>query len=130
MYLDEVFNNFLGTLQHVPDIRINNPGLEQGKYVNDRSRHYAAKSVVVGGGDGSNGCNTLTLQKPDLELIERSSGPEYGTVNEGFRSGLTVEGYGGGGYGGGAGGQGPRGGGGGGGRGRGGPGGNRGPAGR
>ena len=105
MYLDEVFNNFLGTLQHVPDIRINNPGLEQGKYVNDRSRHYAAKSVVVGGGDGSNGCNTLTLQKPDLELIERSSGPEYGTVNEGFRSGLTVEGYGGGGYGGGGGGH-------------------------
>ena len=98
MYLDEVFNNFLGTLQHVPDIRINNPGLEQGKYVNDRSRHYAAKSVVVGGGDGSNGCKTtLTLQKPDLELIERSSGPEYGTVNEGFRSGSTVEGYWGGG---------------------------------
>lgn len=96
MYLDEVFNNFLGTLQHVPDIRINNPGLEQGKYVNDRSRHYAAKSVVVGGGDGSNGCKTtLTLQKPDLELIERSSGPEYGTVNEGFRAGSTVEGYGG-----------------------------------
>lgn len=96
MYLDEVFNNFLGTLQHVPDIRINNPGLEQGKYVNDRSRHYAAKSIVVGGGDGGSGCKTtLTLQKPDLELIKRSSGPEYGTVNEGFRSGSTVEGYGG-----------------------------------
>ena len=95
MYLDEVFNNFLGTLQHVPDIRINNPGLEQGKYVNDRSRHYAAKSIVVGGGDGGNGCKTLTLQKPDLELIKRSSGPEYGTVNEGFRAGSTVEGYGG-----------------------------------
>ena len=106
MYLDEVFNNFLGTLQHVPDIRINNPGLEQGKYVNDRSRHYAAKSIVVGGGggngDGRNGCKTtLTLQKPDLDLIERSSGPEYGTVNEGFRYGSTVEGYGGGGGGGG-----------------------------
>jgi hypothetical protein len=100
MYLDEVFNNFLGTLQHVPDIRINNPGLEQGKYVNDRSRHYAAKSIIVGGGggdgDGGNGCKTLTLQKPDLELIERSSGPEYGTVNEGFRAGSTVEGYWGG----------------------------------
>jgi len=94
MYLDEVFNNFLGTLQHAPDIRINNPGLEQGKFVNNRARYYAGKNVITTtmGPDGSCKFATLTMQKPDLDLIERSSGPEYGTVMEGFTGGSIIEG--------------------------------------
>jgi hypothetical protein len=93
MYLDEVFNNFLGTLHDAPDIRIDNPGLEQGKFVNNRARYYDGKIVPTTNGD----CKvaTITMQKPDLDLIERSSGPEYGTVMEGFIGGSVVEGYGG-----------------------------------
>lgn len=94
MYLDEIFNNFLGTLQHAPDIRIDNPGLEQGKFVNDRARYYSGKNVsaTTTTADGSCKAGTITLQKPDLELIERSSGPEYGTITEGFTGGSTIEG--------------------------------------
>ena len=94
MYLDEIFNNFLGTLQHAPDIRIDNPGLEQGKFVNDRARYYAGKIVptTMTTADGECKAGTITMQKPDLELIERSSGPEYGTVMEGFMGGSIIEG--------------------------------------
>jgi len=101
MYLDEVFNNFLGTLRHVPDIRIDNPNLEQGKFVNDRTRYYAGKVVptMITTESGECKVSTVSMQKPDLELIERSSGPEYGTVMEGFKQGSTVEGLTGGGSG-------------------------------
>ena len=99
MYLDEVFNNFLGTLHHAPDIRIDNPGLEQGKFVNNRARYYDGKIVPTTIPTVNGDCKvaTITMQKPDLDLIERSSGPEYGTVMEGFIGGSVVEGYGGGG---------------------------------
>ena len=93
MYLDEVFNNFLGTLRATPDIRFNNPSLEQGKFVNDRSRYYSGKSLLVstdGSIDGSARTTPITVQKPDLELIERSSGPEFGTIVEGFNTGIPV----------------------------------------
>lgn len=95
MYLDEIFNNFLGTLQHAPDIRIDNPGLEQGKFVNDRARYYAGKVVptTITTADGGCKVGTITMQKPELDLIERSSGPEYGTIMEGFTGGSTIEGY-------------------------------------
>ena len=101
MYLDEVFNNFLGTLRHVPDIRIDNPNLEQGKFVNDRTRYYAGKVVptMITTESGECKVSTVSMQKPDLELIERSSGPEYATVMEGFKQGSTVEGLAGGGSG-------------------------------
>ena len=96
MYLDEIFNNFLGTLQHAPDIRIDNPGLEQGKFVNDRARYYAGKVVptTITTADGGCKAGTITMQKPDLDLIERSSGPEYGTIMEGFTGGSIIEGIG------------------------------------
>jgi len=93
MYLDEVFNNFLGTLRATPDIRFNNPSLEQGKFVNDRSRYYSGKSLLVstdGSIDGSARTTPITVQKPDLELIERSSGPEFSTLVEGFNTGIPV----------------------------------------
>ena len=97
MYLDDALNNFLDTLQPTPDILKNNPSLEQGKFVNDRSRYYAGRNVTVsteGSIDGSCRKTTVTVQKPDLDLIERSSGPEYGTVMEGFKGGSSVhEGY-------------------------------------
>ena len=47
MYLDEVFNNFLGTLRPLPDIRENNPSLEHGKFVTDKSKYYAGKSMMI-----------------------------------------------------------------------------------
>jgi len=93
MYLDEVFNNFLGTLRATPDIRFNNPSLEQGKFVNDRSRYYSGKSLLVstdGNIDGSARTTEITVQKPDLDLIERSSGPEFETISEGFTTGVPV----------------------------------------
>jgi hypothetical protein len=93
MYLDDALNNFLDTLQPAPDLLTNNPSLEQGKFVNDRSRYYAGRKVTVstdGSIDGSCKTTTLTVQKPDLDLIERSTGPEYGTVMEGFKGGSTV----------------------------------------
>jgi len=93
MYLDEVFNNFLGTLRTTPDIRFDNPGLEQGKFVNDRSRYYSGKMILIstdGSIDGSARTTEITIQKPDLDLIERSSGPEFGTVMEGFTTGVPV----------------------------------------
>ena len=93
MFLDDALNNFLDTLQPAPDIRTNNPSLEQGKFVNDRSRYYAGKNVAVstdGSIDGSCRTTTVTVQKPDLDLIERSSGPEYGTVMEGFKCGSAL----------------------------------------
>lgn len=93
MYLDEVFNNFLGTLRATPDIRFNNPSLEQGKFVNDRSRYYSGKSLLIstdGSIDGSARTTAITVQKPDLDLIERSSGPEFGTIIEGFNTGIPV----------------------------------------
>jgi hypothetical protein len=97
MYLDDTLNNFLDTLKPAPDLLTNNPSLEQGKFVNDRSRYYAGRNVTVstdGSIDGSCKTTTITVQKPDLDLIERSSGPEYGTVMEGFNGGSAVrEGY-------------------------------------
>ena len=97
MYLDDALNNFLDTLKPTPDLLKNNPSLEQGKFVNDRSRYYAGRQVTVstdGSIDGSCKTTTLTVQKPDLDLIERSSGPEYGTVMEGFNGGSAIrEGY-------------------------------------
>ena len=97
MYLDDTLNNFLDTLHPAPDLITNNPSLEQGKYVNDRSRYYAGRNVTVstdGSIDGSCKTTTITVQKPDLDLIERSSGPEYGTVMEGFKGGSAIrEGY-------------------------------------
>jgi len=93
MYLDEVFNNFLGTLRATPDIRFDNPGLEQGKFVNDRSRYYSGKTLLIstdGSIDGSARTTAITIQKPDLDLIERSSGPEFGTIAEGFNTGVPV----------------------------------------
>lgn len=93
MYLDDTLNNFLDTLHPTPDLLKNNPSLEQGKYVNDRSRYYAGRNVTVsadGSIDGSCKTTTITVQKPDLDLIERSSGPEYGTVMEGFKGGSPV----------------------------------------
>ena len=93
MYLDEVFNNFLGTLRATPDIRFNNPSLEQGKFVNDRSRYYSGKSLLISTDssiDGSARTTAITVQKPDLDLIERSSGPEFSTIVEGFNTGIPV----------------------------------------
>ncbi len=93
MYLDEVFNNFLGTLRATPDIRFDNPSLEQGKFVNDRSRYYSGKSLLIstdGSIDGSARTTAITVQKPDLDLIKRSSGPEFGTIAEGFITGVPV----------------------------------------
>jgi hypothetical protein len=93
MYLDEVFNNFLGTLRATPDIRFDNPGLEQGKFVNDRSRYYSGKTILIstdGSIDGSARTTEITIQKPDIDLIERSSGPEFGTIMEGFTAGVPV----------------------------------------
>lgn len=93
MYLDEVFNNFLGTLRATPDIRFDNPNLDQGKFVNDRSRYYSGKSLLIstdGSIDGSARTTAITVQKPDLDLIERSSGPEFGTIVEGFNIGSGI----------------------------------------
>ena len=93
MYLDEVFNNFLGTLRATPDIRFDNPNLDQGKFVNDRSRYYSGKSLLIstdGSIDGSARTTAITVQKPDLDLIERSSGPEFETIVEGFNTGVSV----------------------------------------
>lgn len=93
MYLDEVFNNFLGTLRPSPDLRENNPGLEHGKFVNDRSKYYAGKSIMISTDnsiDGSGKHTEIKVHVPSPCLIERSSGPEYDSIIEGFTIGSRV----------------------------------------
>ena len=93
MYLDEVFNNFLGTLQPSPDLRVNNPNLEHGKFINDRSKYYAGKSVMISTDDSIDGSGKNTEIKvhvPSPCLIERSSGPEFDSIIEGFNIGARV----------------------------------------
>lgn len=93
MYLDEIYNNFLGTLRPTPDLRENNPSLEHGKYINDRSKFYAGKSMLISTDnsiDGSGKNTEIKIQVPSPCLIERSSGPEFDTVIEGFNIGSKV----------------------------------------
>jgi hypothetical protein len=93
MYLDEIYNNFLGTLRPTPDLRENNPSLEHGKYINDRSKFYAGKSMLISTDnsiDGSGKNTEIKIQVPSPCLIERSSGPEFETVIEGFNIGSKV----------------------------------------
>lgn len=93
MYLDEVFNNFLGTLRPLPDLRENNPSLEHGKFVNDRSKLYAGKSIMISTDntiDGSGKNTEIKVHVPAPCLIERSSGPEYDSIIEGFNIGSRV----------------------------------------
>ena len=93
MYLDEVFNNFLGTLRPLPDLRENNPSLEHGKFINDRSKLYAGKSIMISTDntiDGSGKNTEIKVHVPAPCLIVRSSGPEYDSIIEGFNIGSRV----------------------------------------
>jgi len=93
MYLDEVYNNFLGTLRPTPDLRENNPSLEHGKYVNDRSKFYAGKSMLISTDnsiDGSGKNTEIKIQVPSPCLVERSSAPELDSIIEGFDIGSKV----------------------------------------
>ena len=93
MYMNEVFNNFLGTLRPSPDLRINNVNLEHGKFINDRSKHYAGKSIMISTDDSIDGSGKNTEIKahvPSPCLIERSSGPEVESIIEGFNVGSRV----------------------------------------
>jgi hypothetical protein len=93
MYLDEVFNNFLGTLRPLPDIRQNNPSLEHGKFVTDKSKYYAGKSMLISTDnsiDGSGKNTEIKVNVPSQCLISRTSAPDLESIVEGFDIGERV----------------------------------------
>lgn len=93
MYLDNSINNFLGTLRPLPNIRENNPSLEHGKIINDRLKLYTGKSLMISTDntiDGSGKNTEIKVHVPSPCLIERSTGPEYDSIIEGFNIGSSV----------------------------------------
>jgi len=93
MYLDEVFNNFLGTLRPLPDIRENNPSLEHGKFVSDKSKYYAGKSMMISTDnsiDGSGKNTEIKVNVPSQCLMSRTSAPDLESIVEGFNIGERV----------------------------------------
>lgn len=93
MYLDEVFNNFLGTLRPLPDIRQNNPSLEHGKFVTDKSKYYAGKSMLISTDnsiDGSGKNTEIKVNVPSQCLMSRTSAPDLESIVEGFDIGERV----------------------------------------
>ncbi len=93
MYLDEVFNNFLGTLRPLPDLRQNNPSLEHGKFVTDKSKYYAGKSMMVSTDnsiDGSGKNTEIKIHVPSQCLMNRTSAPDLDSIVEGFDIGERV----------------------------------------
>lgn len=93
MYLDEVFNNFLGTLRPLPDIRENNPSLEHGKFVTDKSKYYAGKSMMISTDnsiDGTGKNTEIKIHVPSQCLMNRTSAPDLDSIVEGFDIGERV----------------------------------------
>lgn len=93
MYLDEVFNNFLGTLRPLPDIRENNPSLEHGKFVTDKSKYYAGKSMMISTDnsiDGTGKNTEIKVNVPSQCLMSRTSAPDLDSIIEGFDIGEKV----------------------------------------
>lgn len=93
MYLDEVFNNFLGTLRPLPDLRQNNPSLEHGKFVTDKSKYYAGKSMMISTDnsiDGSGKNTEIKIHVPSQCLMNRTSAPDLDSIIEGFDIGERV----------------------------------------
>lgn len=93
MYLDEVFNNFLGTLRPLPDIRENNPSLEHGKFVTDKSKYYAGKSMMISTDnsiDGTGKNTEIKVNVPSQCLMSRTSAPDLDSIVEGFNIGERV----------------------------------------
>jgi hypothetical protein len=93
MYLDEVFNNFLGTLRPLPDIRENNPSLEHGKFVTDKSKYYAGKSMMISTDnsiDGTGKNTEIKVTVPSHCLMSRTSAPDLESIVEGFDIGERV----------------------------------------
>lgn len=93
MYLDEVFNNFLGTLRPLPDLRQNNPSLEHGKFVTDKSKYYAGKSMMISTDnsiDGSGKNTEIKIHVPSQCLMSRTSAPDLDSIVEGFDIGERV----------------------------------------
>lgn len=93
MYLDEVFNNFLGTLRPLPDIRENNPSLEHGKFVTDKSKYYAGKSMMISTDnsiDGTGKNTEIKIHVPSQCLMNRTSAPDLDSIIEGFDIGEKV----------------------------------------
>ena len=93
MYLDEVFNNFLGTLRPLPDIRQNNPSLEHGKFVTDKSKYYAGKSMMISTDnsiDGTGKNTEIKIHVPSQCLMNRTSAPDLDSIVEGFDIGERV----------------------------------------
>jgi hypothetical protein len=93
MYLDEVFNNFLGTLRPLPDIRENNPSLEHGKFVTDKSKYYAGKSMMISTDnsiDGTGKNTEIKVNVPSQCLMSRTSAPDLDSIIEGFDIGERV----------------------------------------
>ena len=93
MYLDEVFNNFLGTLRPLPDIRENNPSLEHGKFVTDKSKYYAGKSMMISTDnsiDGTGKNTEIKVNVPSQCLMSRTSAPDLDSITEGFDIGERV----------------------------------------
>jgi len=93
MYLDEVFNNFLGTLRPLPDLRQNNPSLEHGKFVTDKSKYYAGKSMLISTDnsiDGSGKHTEIKVNVPSQCLMNRTSAPDLESIVEGFNIGERV----------------------------------------
>jgi hypothetical protein len=93
MYLDEVFNNFLGTLRPLPDLRQNNPSLEHGKFVTDKSKYYAGKSMMISTDnsiDGTGKNTEIKIHVPSQCLMNRTSAPDLDSIIEGFDIGERV----------------------------------------
>jgi hypothetical protein len=93
MYLDEVFNNFLGTLRPLPDLRQNNPSLEHGKFVTDKSKYYAGKSMMISTDnsiDGTGKNTEIKIHVPSQCLMNRTSAPDLDSIVEGFDIGERV----------------------------------------
>lgn len=93
MYLDEVFNNFLGTLRPLPDLRENNPSLEHGKFVTDKSKYYAGKSMMISTDnsiDGTGKNTEIKIHVPSQCLMNRTSAPDLDSIIEGFDIGERV----------------------------------------
>ena len=93
MYLDEVFNNFLGTLRPLPDLRENNPSLEHGKFVTDKSKYYAGKSMMISTDnsiDGTGKNTEIKIHVPSQCLMNRTSAPDLDSIIEGFDIGEKI----------------------------------------
>ena len=93
MYLDEVFNNFLGTLRPLPDLRQNNPSLEHGKFVTDKSKYYTGKSLMISTDnsiDGTGKNTEIKIHVPSQCLMNRTSAPDLDSIVEGFDIGERV----------------------------------------